>query len=421
MLALSLCLKATEKEERIVRTVRDDRIIPASGNPRTEERNPEEEDDARQYETLLISSNRRGANSRAIRIAKTLNRNGYAATILSWDRTGELPSAEDVEGVRIENFRFRLTNDGGIPVLLIGYLFWWIHLVRYLLRSDASLYHAENLYSAIPVAVIKAIRRKHMVYDLVDYSPDSFNWSRLTRAILSWLENVCLVMSDGIIVMDMMKQQINPRYVRRISEIPNCPEDLRNTIEPLRSDGKFTIYYGGWIAETRGIRQISLAINRMPDVKLVIAGSGGDEPNLRRTISQDNVQFMGPLTNLESLRMAAASDLVFAFYDPAIPINRFAVSAKVPEAMMLGKPILGNSESALVAAIIEREECGIHVPYNDIDAIRASISKLKNDRSLLTRLGENSRRAFERQYNWPAMEGRLMQLYQSSLGVVRCQ
>lgn len=55
--------------------------------------------------------------------------------------------------------------------------------------------------------------------------------------------------------------------------------------------------------------------------------------------------------------LAASSDLVFAFYDPKIPVNRAAVSADISEAMMLGKLIPTNSESVLVSEIMNRERC----------------------------------------------------------------
>lgn len=359
----------------------------------------------------LITSDRKGLLIRPIRMARALVRSGYEVKILAWDRDGNREKVEYIEGSEVRNFRFKTPSFKGL-VLFPWYLIWWIYVAFVLLRDDADTYHSQDLYNFIPVIPIKIVRRKRAVYDLVDFVADSFSCPEFIRRILARLENFCLRFADGVIVVNIKKQQINLSNVRRLAVVTNCPIDLIDKFRTTMKQGEFLIYYGGWISETRGLKQVCKAIRNVDGVKLVVAGFGPDERELRRIFdAQENVEFKGLLSDTESLEWTSRADLVFAFYDPRIRINRLASPAKLFDAMMCGKPVLANSEALLVADIINREKCGLLVPYDDIGKIRSSIKKLKEDTHLRTEMGQNARKAFEREYNWAEMETRLLTLY----------
>src|SRR5205823_13403317 len=128
----------------------------------------------------------------------------------------------------------------------------------------------------------------------------------------------------------------------------------------------------------RGLKYLCEALANLDDVSVVIAGTGPEEEWVRKQCrSQRNLTFLGLLNEDESIESTRKSDVVFAFYDPRIPINRRAVSAKVFDAMMCQKPVLANREATLVADALMRNDCGIVVPYNDTAEIRAAVIKLK--------------------------------------------
>lgn len=371
--------------------------------------------DSRQHrdnpiKVLIIASKRSGIAARQERIARSLDRGGFETTILAWDRSGALSHIERIGGFEVINFRFRTTERGGPLGLALGYVFWYLFVTRHALRRDVDIYHPENLYSLIPIILTNFIKRRKIVYDLVDFVATSFAWSAPIMRTLAFIENRAICLVDAVIVMDLRKQSITPGFAKIIVEIPNSPEDSRELVVPKVQEEIFTIYYGGWVTKTRGIAQLCEAIREMQDVRLYVAGAlqnGNELP-----ADQNNVKYVGVVSNLESLELTASADLLFAFYDPRIPINRLAVSAKIPEAMMLGKPILANSESTLVREILEKEGCGIVVPYDDVVGIRTAISTLKENTSLAQEMGRRGRLAFEREYNWNLMEKRLLTLYQ---------
>ena len=61
----------------------------------------------RTKKVIIIDSDRRGLLIRPVRIARSLSTNGYEVEILEWDRAGEKPKTEHIEGYEVHNFRFR--------------------------------------------------------------------------------------------------------------------------------------------------------------------------------------------------------------------------------------------------------------------------------------------------------------------------
>ena len=360
---------------------------------------------------IIIGSDRNGLLIRPIRIARSLVRHGYEVEFLMWDRTGSGPKIEYIEGCKVYNFRFKPPNLK-MWGLLPSYSFWWFYVTLFLLRKDADLYHPGNLYTLIPVIPVKIVRRKKIVYDLIDFVADSFNWHKLMRMFFAWLENFCLKFADGVIVVDIRKQQLNMSNVKKLAVVTNCPVDLMGKFEPQKAQDEFVIYYGGWVSETRGLKHICEAIRDIEGVKLVVAGFGPDEVKLRPIFdTQSNVEFIGLLSDVESLEWTSRADVIFAFYDPKIRINRLASPAKLYDAMMCGTPILVNSEALPVTETVRKEGCGLVVPYNDIRGIRSAIENLKENPNMQIEMGQNGRKAFEREYNWTEMEHRLIKLY----------
>ena len=154
------------------------------------------------------------------------------------------------------------------------------------------------------------------------------------------------------------------------------------------------------------------AIEKLDDVKLIIAGFGRHEEILIPIFKRSkNVEYMGEVPYEKVLEMTMKSDLLFALYDTKIENNKYATPNKLFEAMMCEKPILVNGGTTM-SEIVKKWNCGLVVPYGDVEEIRESVLKIKNDPSLKTELGKNGRKAYEKRYNWKIMEKRLLELYE---------
>ena len=144
---------------------------------------------------------------------------------------------------------------------------------------------------------------------------------------------------------------------------------------------------------------------------LTIAGTGpGREGLQERGGNSGKVELLGFLGYEEVIRRTRSADLLFRFSDPALYETRRASPNKVFEAMMCAKPILVSGGSAM-ARRVERERCGLVVPYGDVGAIRDAVIRLRADPVLCEELGANGRKAYVERYAWALMEERLGSAY----------
>ena len=77
---------------------------------------------------------------------------------------------------------------------------------------------------------------------------------------------------------------------------------------------------------------------------------------------------------------------------------------------MFAKPVL-VSEGTLAADIVQEVGCGLVVRYGDREALKKALESLMLSSSEAAAMGARGRAAFERRYNWKAMEPRLLDTY----------
>ncbi len=152
-------------------------------------------------------------------------------------------------------------------------------------------------------------------------------------------------------------------------------------------------------------------LQKHADWTLDLAGFGGDtEAILKIVRDMPNVAWHGRVSYKKALELSASADVLFATYDPSIPNHRYSSANKIFESMMLGKPII-VAENTNMDRIVTEADCGLIVPYGDIPALEAALSRLAQDESLRLRLGKNARRAYENTFSWDKMAGKLVALY----------
>ncbi len=90
-------------------------------------------------------------------------------------------------------------------------------------------------------------------------------------------------------------------------------------------------------------------------------------------------------------------------------------NTKLFEAMNAGLPVI-CSDFKLWKKIVEGNNAGICIRYNDEQALKDAIIKLTEDEQLYRQMGENGKRIVREKYNWASQERKLMQVYKKVLG-----
>lgn len=153
------------------------------------------------------------------------------------------------------------------------------------------------------------------------------------------------------------------------------------------------------------IRALPDIVKAIPDFKLLFAGAGDNEENLRSLAKEldveNNAVFLGYRTDIDNL--VKMSDFVAsASFREGLPIN-------IIEGMLNAKPAVvthnrGHNE------LVEENVSGIFVPFDDVGKVGQAIISLCSDDELCRRMGKA---AFERseKYSLKNVEKELNSIY----------
>jgi glycosyltransferase involved in cell wall biosynthesis len=195
--------------------------------------------------------------------------------------------------------------------------------------------------------------------------------------------------------------------------IPNgVDSDLFKSLNVNHKDRScFNLICVSRLVERKGIDHIlsAMAGLRSENIKLSIVGRGNYENILKRRCHELSlnsiVEFKGfcPREKLPAL---------YAQGDAFILTSRSEAFGNVfAEAMSCGLPVIGADVGGIPDLITEKN--GLLVDPGNIDAIQNAILKLKNSRQLCAQMGQASREIIERNYRWPKIAEKFLDLYAS--------
>ncbi len=359
---------------------------------------------------FLRSKSPAGIEPRVVKEASTLARAGYDVHVILWDRTRSFPAEEARDGFTIHRYQHPAPEgQAGLVRRLPG---WWLFAARRAVALHPDVIHAVDFDTAWPARVAARLTGAAIVYDIFDFYSEMIllDLPRSLRGYLARAERRMVRRSDLVILPDLRRQaQLGDARPRRVVEILNVPEDRRIVVEPAKD---FTLFYGGMIAKDRGLLDLMVACEAT-GAKFIVAGHGPDEAELLPHLeSSPACLYLGTVPYEEVLRQTAACHVVAALYDPVVPNNRLAAPNKVYEAMMLAKPLI-VSDGIAIADLVQSTSCGKIVPYGDRAAIQRALEELMLSPADCEAFGARGRAAFERGFNWSAMESRLLDAYAS--------
>lgn len=347
------------------------------------------------------------------KIAKSLSQNGYEVKLLVWDRQNTLKTDND-EGYEICRFNFRAPYDK--PTVLFYLPIWWTYEFFFLLKEGCNVIHACDLDTLIPAIFVKWIKKIKLCYTIYDFYAENLP-KQIPNGIkknVAFVEKFGIRFTDVLFLVDESRyEQIEGAKINNLLYIYNSPPDYFDTKQAQNSNAgtEIVIFYAGVILKSRGLKHMISAVEALEDIRLVIAGIGPSSDICENpTVDAKKIQYIGWISYEEVIKRTMEADIIFGFYDPRIPNNKYASPNKLFEAMMCGKPII-VTDGVSMSSIVKKENCGVVVPYGNVEAIREAVIKLKNDPNLCKALGRNGRKAYESRYKWTIMKDRLVNAY----------
>lgn len=349
------------------------------------------------------------------KVAESLSENGYTVKLLVWDRQNNL-EVQTEQKYKICKFYLRAPYD---KISVIFYFpIWWLYEFYFLIRNNPDVIHACDLDTLIPAIPVKLIKKVKLFYTIYDFYADNIQkkFPVIIKKIVAFIEKTGIKFVDVLFLVDECRyEQVKGAEIKNLVYIYNSPSEsfIKPSEQKIHGKSEFEIFYAGIIHRSRGLESIVNVVRDLDNVVMIIAGTGPDIDLIQSTTTdmKNKVQYIGFITYDTVIKKTFESDLIFAFYDPDLPNNRYASPNKLFEAMMCKKPIIVNKDTN-IANIVEREKCGLVIPYGDEEAIKKAILSLKSNPQLSNQLGENGRKAYENKYNWKNMEKRLLDSYE---------
>jgi len=338
----------------------------------------------------------------------TVLRRTYDVKVICWDRECRNHSQNNRDFIW-----FRLKAPYGKPSLFIYLIFWWIYQIKCLIKEKYDIIHAFNLDTIIFSVILGKLKNKKIIYDVADFYSDSLpeGTPKFIRMVIGKTEIFFAKQANFVFLADDSRIKQFKFKLKRYLSIYNSP--IQKDIKDVKINNKgLTIFFGGVLYLSRGLKEMIEVVNRRKDVKLIIAGYGGDEEKIKKLIEKSkNITFLGKINYDTILSYTKSSDILFALYDPNVPNHKFSSPNKLFEAMMLGKPIIVNKGTSM-DKIVKKEKCGLIIEYGNLSQIDETINKLKSV-SLRNELGKNGKRAYKEKYNWNIMERKILEGYDS--------
>lgn len=361
---------------------------------------------------ILIRS--RAIDPAVNKVAKSLSQNGYDVKLLVWDRESGIGVKND-DGYTICRFGFKAPHD---KFTVLFYLpIWWLYEFFFLLRDDSEVIHACDLDTLIPAIIVKLVKKVKLCYTIYDFYADNLpkQIPSIVKNLVVSVEKFGIRFANILFLVDESRYgQVKGARINNLVYIYNSPPDYfyAKQKQSVSAGRETVIFYAGIIHKSRGLKSMIRVVEDIDNVRLIIAGTGPDKdllgnqpPDIKK-----KMQYIGWIPYEDVIRKTLEANILFAFYDPVVPNNKYASPNKLFEAMMCEKPIIVNDDTSM-SNIVRKMSCGIVVPYGDVNAIKDAILKLKNDSLLYRKLGENGRKAYKEKYSWNIMENRLIKAY----------
>jgi len=192
----------------------------------------------------------------------------------------------------------------------------------------------------------------------------------------------------------------------------------------LKPRKKITVIHIGSITKSRGslvfVDVVKQVCNKRNDIEFKFVNqyySKLEKSMLNEKIEAENVEnefnIIDPVPSHKISELLSSADIGLSYLLP-VGQSAKAIPTKFFEYMACGLAIIAE-DSYYSNKFISENECGILIPYDDINGFVNAIISLADNREKLNKFGTNGRNAFENKYNWNVQESEFEYYYRNIL------
>jgi glycosyltransferase involved in cell wall biosynthesis len=349
---------------------------------------------------------------RVLKEARSLVQAGYRVTVICWDRRGELPPHEVVDGIEIRRLAVRSGYSAGSRQALYLPRFWR-QALRVLAEVKPDVIHCHDL-DTTPAGWWFS-RRHHLpwIYDAHECYPEQIGpqVSRVLYRLLLRLERFMVPRASLVITVgETLAGHFRDLGAKAVAVVANypAPEDVSpvGMAAPSRvclgipGDALLVGYIGGFTL-AREILPLLTAVSMTEGVHLLLAGDGPQRAAIEAVLpAHPRVHYLGWLSQAAIPAHMALVDVVYYGLRVGDGNARYSAPNALFGAMAAGKPLL-VTDVGEVGRIVHEEQCGVTVERAEPRLLAAGIEPFR-DPNFRRDCGRRGAAAAASQYNWEA-------------------
>ena len=290
-------------------------------------------------------------------------------------------------------------------------------------RKDVIVVHTTPPFLAILVICIAKLKRRKVIYVLMDIFPDGLirlgkvSGKNIFIKFWKYWHKRTLIKSDRIVTIgrDMANWVLEEvPSIKKTNQLRFLPlwqdEKLINPIDFSNNPfvvkhelaGSFVVQFSGNMGLWNDLETIGKAVAQKPDgVMFVFIGDGIRKNELLKAIGDNdggNTLFFSFLDN------ADYANSVTACHCGLVTLRPEAVGMGVPSKIIgilaAGTPVLAIApKGSEIANIVIENNCGIVIEPGDYNELVGAINYLKSNESERQKMGLNARTAFEKEFS----------------------
>jgi hypothetical protein len=302
-----------------------------------------------------------------------------------WDRSPDEKNLNYVKDVSYKKLLWFCPSNKF--TLLVGYVLWFGRLLGYLLfeADPKRLYFVSRLDAAGAIYIISLVRKS---FKYVYLDRDAYHMTYklgIFRGVVKKIESLVAKKSVLHLIPGKSRNFTNDKNVRVIENTPSREsfDEAKYKSNFLEKNTKFTIYVNGWLVDTRGAELIYRLAKRL-DInafRIIVAGPLKCK-SINSLVELSVVNYLGQLSNIDSLSYYFISDVVLSFYDPKIEINRKAEPNKWFDCVFTNTHFIANYGIETAQSFLKTGLCHL-INYNDDTSLLKLIERMNGNRSQL--------------------------------------
>lgn len=339
------------------------------------------------------------SDGRVRRFAEALAAEGIQTDVIALRENTPKPVYQ-LRGVRV--FQVPLTRKrGNIFRYLFEYIAFFcmssLWITGLFLKHRYKVIHVHNMPDFLVfTTLIPKLFGVKVILDIHDPLPElfsakfNFNQNGMGIKILRFEEKVSFKFADYVMtVTDMVKSLLLKKGVDsgRISTIINAPDSrifkrtLNTSISNPSAEKRFTLLFAGTIVERNGlgnlVRALPDLVQLIPNILFRVIGNGDFTEGLKALVAELNLQKhveILPTVPLEQIPQEILKADAVAWFPERNDFMDLALSVKVLEALIMGKPVIGTKTKCHEYYFTENEQ--IFTDSTDTQAISQGIFHL---------------------------------------------